>query len=186
MIVHGEAGGRRVVRANRTIDLPMCFGGVSEISVSRTRRGLATAFVVKRRHHLDESRDDWIGRTLGHGAMERDVVDEKALGIGHAREEARDFFRHGRKLLRGRSLRREPCRLDLQDSTRFVHLIARKAMQRRKQTERLGSEDRRSGRNVGARSMSRLHDTERSQRAQSCPHRRPAHTYLHRERALGR
>ena len=110
----------------------------------------------------------------------------KRCGSLHRRKQARDFFGERRELLGRRALGRQTGGADFEDAPRLVHLFAREPVQRREKAERLAAERRRAFGDVGARSVARLDDAHRRERAQAGAHGRTAHADLEREVALGR
>ncbi|OLB61959.1 MAG: hypothetical protein AUI11_07465 [Acidobacteria bacterium 13_2_20CM_2_66_4] len=117
--------------------------------------------------------------------MEIDIVDEEPLRLLHHREQARDFVGHRRELFGRRALGGEAGGADLEHAARLVHVLAREAVKRREEAQRLGRERGRPVRDVGARSLPRSHDAHRGEGVESGADRRPADANLHGEVALG-
>jgi hypothetical protein len=114
------------------------------------------------------------------------IVHEEAERILHGREQARDLLRQRRQLIGRRPLGRQARGADLENPARFVHLLAGEAVQRGEEAQRLAAERRRPVGDVRPRSVARLNDAHRGERAKPGPHRRPAHADTGGKIALGR
>ena len=185
VVVHRAARRLRVARADGLVDAAVRLGRVVQVAVGGALGGLAPPFVVEGRHHLDQRGDDRVPGGGCDGAVKIDVVPQEPLRVFHRREQARHLLGHCRHLLRGRAVSREPGCADLEDAPRFVHVLAREAVQGGEETQRLAAQHRGPIRDVGPRSVPRSYDAHGSQRAESRANGRTAHADLHREIALG-
>ena len=133
VVGHRLARGRGIVRANRAVDPPVRFGGVAQVAVGRAFRRHAPLLVVERRRPSRRAT-----ATIGFpdaaatAAVEIDVVHEKALRIVERREEAGRRHRRASRADRAWRVRpRAPAAPTSRMPARFVHLLAREAVERR-------------------------------------------------------
>ena len=110
---------------------------------------------------------------------------QERLRVVERREHAGDLFRDGGDVLVVRPLGGKTRDADLERAPRLEHLVAREAVKRGEETQRLAAERRRAVGDEGAGAMPGLEDANRGERTQTGANAWPADTQLDGQLALG-
>ncbi len=107
------------------------------------------------------------------------------LRVVEAGEHPGDLIGHRRDVIAAGTFGRQAGGADLEDAAHLVHLVAREAVERRQEAQRLAAQARWAIGDEGARTAARSNHAQRGQRAQPGAHRRPAHAEVRGQLALG-
>ena len=178
MPVHRLASGDAVALANGHVDPPVHLGRFAEVARPPDRP--TPALVEHLRQHLDQRRQDRVAACGGDRLVKADVVAQEVLRVVEGREHARHLLGDRGDLFTRRSRRTQGRDADLDHPPRLEHLVAREAVQRREEAERLGFECWRTIGDERPGAVTGLDDAHRRQRAQADAHGRAADAGLQR------
>ena len=184
VIAHGAPGALRVARADGEVDRPVLVGRF--LQVVRAADRLLALLAELLGHHVDQRREDGIPAGRRDGAVELDVVAEERLRILQRGEHAGRFLADRDEVVGGGVLGGHPRDRHLQHEAGLEHLVAREAVQRRLEPQRVGAEHRGPAGDERAGTRADLDDPHHGERSQTGAQARAAHAQLARQLTLGR
>jgi hypothetical protein len=184
VLLHGEAGLGRVMRANGAVDLAVHLGRFLEIN--RINNGLAAVFVEIRCDCLHKCAKDRVSGRPRDGAVEADIVDEVLVRVGKGGVHLGDLFRQFGNVLVGGAFGGEGGHVGFEDKSGLEHLPGKKAVEGAEDGERAGIERGRARGDEGAGTMTAFEDAHGREKADACAKAGAADLEFPGKFALGR
>ena len=184
VLLHGELGLRRVVRADGAVDLAVHLGGLLE--VLGVLDGEAAVVVEVGGDGLHQRGEDGVAGGAGDGAVEAHVVDEVLVRVAERGVHLGDLFGEFGDVLVGGALGGERGDGGFDDEAGLEHLPGQEAVQRAEDGERTGVERGRAGGDEGAGAVAALEHAHGGEEADAGAQGGAADLEFAGEFALGR
>jgi hypothetical protein len=184
VLFHGDAGLRRIMRANRTVDLTVHLRRLLEIQ--SIDNSFAAVFVKIGGYGLHKCAKDWVSRRPGNRPMKPNVMNEVLVRIGERGIHLRNLFRKFSDMFICSAFRRKSSHIGLKHQARLKHLPRKESMESAKDRKGAGIERRRTRGHERPCAMAAFEDAHRRKKTDAGAEARAADFELAGKLALGR